>query len=252
MTMLRRFRIASASLAVAGSLFTFASVDAADLKGKFVLDGAVPAPTPVTDPKAENDFPGQKLVFENFVVDPETKGIANIAVYVRNNGVAVTPEAEKAAEEKVVIDNKNGQFQPHIAGLWVGKQKVAFKNSDPAAHNSNFAHAGENPLLAPNAEVVVNVPNAAAIPKEVSCNIHPWMKAFIVCRDTPYVAASGKDGSFTLKNLPTGVELEIQVWQEKAGYLAAKPEWEKGRFKITLDGDKDLGEIKVDPKLFEK
>jgi len=252
MTMLRRFRIASAALALAGSLSSLASVGAADLKGKFVLDGAAPASTPVTDSKAENDFPGQKLVFENFVVDPDTKGIANIAVYVRTNGVAVTPEATKAAGEKVVVDNKNGQFHPHITGLWVGKQKLSFKNSDPAAHNSNFAHAGENPLLAPNAEVPVNVAAAALIPKEVSCNIHPWMKAFIVCRDNPYIAGSGKDGSFELKNLPTGTELEIQIWHEKSGYLAAKPEWEKGRFKITLDGDKDLGEIKVDPKLFEK
>lgn len=251
--MLRRFRLAAVRSVLTGSLLSIAaSVGAADLKGTFVLDGDAPAPVPVTDSKAEGDFPGQKLVFENFVVDPATKGIANIAVYVRTNGVAVTPEAEKAAPEKVVIDNKTGQFHPHISGLWVGKQKLEFKNSDPAAHNSNFAHAGANPLLAPNSSVEVQVPAAALIPKEVACNIHPWMKAFIVCRDNPYVAATGKDGSFELKNLPTGTEIEIQIWHEKSGYLAAQPDWDKGRFKITLDGDKDLGVIKVDPKLFEK
>lgn len=246
----RRFRFVAAKFAMAGLLLS-SSASAADLKGTFVLDGDAPTPTAVTDPKAENDFPGQKLVVENFVVDPATKGIANIAVYVRTNGVAVTPEATKEAAAEVVVDNKNGQFQPHITGLWVGKQKLAFTNSDPAAHNSNFAHAGENPLLAPNAKVVVNVNAASPIPKEVSCSIHPWMKGYIVCRDNPYVTSTGKDGSFTLKNLPTGVELEIQFWQETAGYLAAKPEWEKGRMKITLDGDKDLGVIKVDRKLFK-
>jgi plastocyanin len=251
MTMLRRFRFAAAKFAIAGLLFS-SSASAADLKGTFVLDGDAPAPAPVTDPKAEGDFPGQKLVVENFVVDPATKGIANIAVYVRTAGVAVTPEATAAAEAKVVVDNKNGQFQPHITGLWVGKQKLVFKNSDPAAHNSNFAHAGENPLLAPNAEVPVNVATPALIPKEVSCSIHPWMKGFIVCRDSPYVTSTGKDGSFTLKNLPTGTELEIQFWQEKSGYLEAKSEWPKGRMKITLTGDQDLGVIKVDPKLFDK
>lgn len=252
-TMLRLIRSTAAHFAFAGSLLACtAAADAADLKGKFILDGDAPSPVAVADPKAENDFPGQKLVYENFVVDPTTKGIANIAVYVRTKGVTVTPEATAAAPADVVIDNKTGQFIPHITGLWVGKQSLTFKNSDGVAHNSNFAHAGANPLLAPNASVTVAVAGDKLIPQEVACNIHPWMKAYIVVRDNPYVAASDKEGNFVLQNLPTGTELEIQVWHEKAGYLAAKPEWAKGRFTVTLDGDKDLGEIKVDPKLFEK
>lgn len=248
--MLRPIRFAL----IASLAFSTASAGAAELKGKLVLKGDAPASAPVADPKAEGDFPGQKLVYENFVVDPASKGIANIAVYVRNPTVTITPEAEKAAADaaEVVIDNKGGQFHPHITGLWTGKQKLLFKNSDPVGHNSNFPFAAVNPLLPPNAKIEVPVAGAKPIPQELTCNIHPWMKAYIVARENPYIAISGADGSFTIKNLPAGEELEIQFWHEKAGYLVAKPEWDKGRLKVTLTGDQDLGEIPVDAGLFNK
>lgn len=245
--MLRTLRFAL----LASFAFAATSVDAADLKGKFVLTGDVPAPTPITDGKAESDFPGQKLTLQNLVVDPTSKGIANIAVYVRTADVAATPAAEKALAPTVAIDNKGGQFHPHMVGLWSGKQKLVFKNSDPVSHNSNFAFAGVNPLLTPNSEQEIPVSGVKLLPQELSCSIHPWMKAFVIVRDNPYVAVSGADGSFALKDLPTGTELEIQVWHERAGFLVAKPEWAKGRFTVTLSADQDLGEISVDPKLFK-
>ena len=52
--------------------------------------------------------------------------------------------------------------------------------------------------------------------------------------------------------LPADTELEFQVWQEKSGFVEAK-DWKRGRFKMTLKaGKNDLGEVKVNPKIFEK
>ena len=228
------------------------AASAADLKGKFVYDGDAPAAVPVNDPRAASDFPNAKILYENLVVDPASKGIANIVVYVRTDGVAVTPEAEKALAPEVVIDNKTGQFHPHVAGLWPGKQKLFFQNSDPVGHNSNFAYAGVNPLLPPSAKQEIPVAGTKLLPQELSCNIHPWMKAYLVLREHPYVVATGADGSFVMKNLPEGAELEFQVWHEKSGYLEVG-DWAKGRFTKTLAaGETDLGEVKVPAALFNK
>jgi len=256
--MLRTIRFALlAALVISASALSTAT-RAAELKGKFIFDGEAPARVAVTDPKVASDFPGQDIKFEDLVVDPATKGISYIAVWVLTPDVAITPEAEKAAAEKpeVTLDNKNGRFEPHMMSFWLDKQKFFVKNSDPVGHNANFILAEQNPSLQPGGSPVeIAIPKVATVPTTINCGIHPWMKALVVIRKHPYVGISGTDGSFSIKNLPTGTELEFQVWHEKAGYLAAKPDWgtlKKAKFALTLNGDVDLGEIKVDPKLFEK
>jgi hypothetical protein len=78
------------------------------------------------------------------------------------------------------------------------------------------------------------------------------MRGYILPRDNPYAAVTGDDGSFEIKDIPAGT-WEFQVWQEVAGYLAAKPEWKKGKFKLEIKpGDNDLGTIQVPADLFKK
>ena len=58
------------------------------------------------------------------------------------------------------------------------------------------------------------------------CDVHNWMFAWVTVVDHPYFAVSGKDGKFTIKNVPpgkytisalhrkiapTGVDKEIEV-----------------------------------------
>ena len=50
-----------------------------------------------------------------------------------------------------------------------------------------------------------------AIP--VKCNVHPWMKAYIAVFDNPYFQVTGKDGSFTIKNVPPGT-YTVTAWHE--------------------------------------
>lgn len=232
-----------------------ALVEAADLTGRFVFGGAVPAAQKLNIDKDVEAFGNLGLVDETLAVGADG-GIANVVVYVRTEGVAVTPEAEKAVAPKIEYDNKGGRFIPRILPVWVGKQTLVIKNSDPVGHNSNLQPLGDtpiNPLLTPNSSVEHQFGRKQNLPQPVGCNIHPWMKGYILPRDNPYATVSGADGKFELKNVPAGTELEFQVWHEKAGYLAAKPEWEKGRFMMTLkDGANDLGELKVDPALFNK
>jgi hypothetical protein len=89
---------------------------------------------------------------------------------------------------------------------------------------------------------------------EISCSIHPWVIAYVLPRDNPYIGLSDEDGSFEITNLPAGKSLEFQVWHERAnGFMKLERKgWKNGRFTRTIQpGENDLGEIKFAPELFQ-
>lgn len=223
-----------------------------NLKMKFVYDG--PPPTPQTiDPTKDVEVCGKhKLVNEELLVDP-SGGIANVVVWVRTKGVKVAPQAVAAEKKVMIYDNKGCRFEPHVLAMTTSEE-LELHNSDPISHNSNMAPLGGNainPLLPPNGEALYTFGRPTLVPVPVTCNIHPWMKGYIVARDNPYVAVSKPDGSLEINDLPAE-ELEFQAWQEKSGYVAT-PDWAKGRFTLTIKpGDNDLGTIKLPPQLFNK
>jgi hypothetical protein len=81
------------------------------------------------------------------------------------------------------------------------------------------------------------------------------MKGYVVVQSNPYMAISGKDGIFEIKNVPAGIPLEFQVWHESSsgpnGAVQADRadlKWQpNGRFTVTLEPDQvlDLKDIKV-------
>lgn len=253
----RRAAFAACLLACAGVV---RADEWASIKGKFVFGGSAPA---AADLKADKDVEvcgKHKLVSEELVVGAD-KGIANVVVFVRDKGVKVNPDAAKAAAaEKVVLDNLSCRFEPHVAFVQVG-QELVIKNSDTVGHNSNIAtvkNAPSNNLIPASGEVTTKFTSDEAIPAQVTCNIHPWMKGWLLVRPNPYAAVSKADGTFEIKDVPLG-EVELQFWHEKAGYLGemtigGKAEKAaKGRKKVAVAaGGTDLGEIVLDAAVFQK
>jgi hypothetical protein len=132
---------------------------------------------------------------------------------------------------------------------------VDVRNSDPIGHNTNVAGTSFNQLIPAGGSTIYKPDSETGMPTMVTCNIHPWMKAYAVFRKDGYVAVSAADGSFTIPDLPAGEPLEFQVWHERAtganGALGlARPDlkWTpKGRFQIKLEENevKDLGTVEV-------
>jgi plastocyanin len=230
------------------------------LKGRFTFGGAVPASSELKADKDVEVCGKHKLLSEEMVVGAD-KGVANVVVFVRDKSVKVHPDLAAAKSEKVVLDNKDCRFEPHVAFVQTG-QTLVLKNSDTVGHNSNVAtikNPPSNSLIPAGGESTVTFSNDEAIPAQVTCNIHPWMKSWLVVRPNPYAAVSKADGSFEIKNVPAGGELELQLWHEKAGYIgeiSVKGKAEKiakGRKKIKVAaGDNDLGEMVLDANLFKK
>ena len=230
------------------------------IKGRFLYGGDAPSAAEI---KADKDIEvcgKHKLVNEELAVGAD-KGVANVVVFVRDKGIKVHPDAAAEAKAaKVVLDNKDCRFSPHVVVVHTG-QPLIIKNSDTVGHNSNVAtikNPPSNSLIPSAGESSIPFANEEAIPAQVTCNIHPWMKAWIVVRPNPYAAVSATDGSFEIKNVPAG-EVELQLWHEKAGYIGeitvgGKGEKiAKGRRKVKVEtAGTNLGEMVLAPGLFQK
>jgi hypothetical protein len=257
-------------LIVSFALLSFATASATfaaawgDLSGTFVLDGPPPTPVPITVTKDVEYCGKHKLVNESLVVNAATKGVANIIVYLEIQRGQPKPEthpsyAESAAAE-VRLDNDKCRFQPHVVLLQT-TQTLILGNKDAVGHNTKvdtFVNPPINPIIPAGADLKSQFPSPERLPSQVSCNIHPWMNAWLVIKDHPYMAASDSEGAFQLKNLPAG-KWTFQAWHEKSGYVqevnlnGKATKWTKGRFELTIKpGLNDLGTILVSPAVFQK
>lgn len=223
----------------------------ATLKGRFVFAGDAGQPKAlVVDKDTEVCGKSSKLYDRSLRVDASTKGLADVVVFVRKSSRVKAP----VPDTPLVFDQKNCEFLTTVFAARVG-QPIDVKNSDPVGHNTNVAGTSFNQLIPSGGGTIFQPTAETGMPVMVTCNIHPWMKAYAVFRKDGYVAVSAKDGSFSIPDLPAGELLEFQVWHERStgpnGALGLqKPDvkWTpKGRFQIKLEDDevKDLGTLEV-------
>ena len=235
-----------AGIAALATAETRAQAEWGDLTMKFVYDGVAPKPLPIP-----GVCPGHAVSDESLLVDANG-GIANVVLYVRTKGLDVHPNYAPISHDTTSFDNKACRFDPHILTIRL-TQTLELKNSDAFGHNSNLQPLGDvpiNPLLPSGGSTTYKFSKVQSIPQNVTCNIHPWMKGYILPRDNPYAAVSAIDGTLTLKHLPTG-DLDLQAWHERAGYVDTAA-WPKGRFTHAVkDGVNDLGTIKLAAKIFK-
>lgn len=219
----------------------------ATLQGTIKVDGEPPARQPLPVNRDESVCaPGGDVLSEEVIVDASTGGLANVAIYaLKLTGDLVHEDAKPGKQDQVVFDQKACVFLTHVAFMQ-STQELKILNSDPVAHNTDIKvrrSAPQNVNLPPGASYDYTPGREENEPASVSCAIHPWMRAYLLPRDNSYVAVSAKDGSFEIPNLPAGIDLTIQVWQEKTGKkfnatLEGDAEWKKGR--IVLKGDNQL------------
>jgi plastocyanin len=126
-----------------------------------------------------------------------------------NAGVAVWLEADDRKPSRVAphvarMLQHRKQFVPHLLAISVGTT-VEFPNLDPIFHNA-FSNIDGQPfdvgLYPPGGTRQVLFRRAGVV--RMFCNIHQSMSAVIVVSPTPWIAISGRDGSFSLEGVEPG------------------------------------------------
>ena len=233
-----------------------------DLKLKFVLDGKPSAAAPIAVTKDPQFCGKHGLKDESVVIDAKTGAISNVVVFMYLTSTAkkpkVHPDYSKVDGTEASLKNQNCRYQPRILTMMTSQTLLA-ANPDPVGHNTKIdtfdpANPAQNFNLPAGAEVKHKFNVEERLPIPVSCSIHPWMKAYILIKDNPYMGVSDANGEVTIKNVPEG-SWRFRIWQETAGYISdakSSVKLSKGRFDVTIkSGMNDLGTFKVSADEFK-
>jgi len=198
------------------------AADAGTVAGKVTLNGLAPrlANLPVTrDMKVcGNNKPDESLIVS------KDNGIKNAVIWLPD--VKLPPDFKPAKEK---LDQQECLFVPHVLAAPVGSQ-VDVVNSDKALHNVR-AQAGEEKLF----NYAMPIPGHVVptrLKKEgmfkVSCDVHPWMRAWLVVLPLSPWAITGEDGTWKIEGIPPGTH-KLKIWHERLGERDAEISVEAGQ-----------------------
>jgi hypothetical protein len=250
------------TLSIAVAVFAIAqparAEDWAAIKGRIVFDGDPPKQAPIPAAAATQDkatcLKDKSLLTEEWVVDPKSKGIRDIFVWLapdvddRKAPFDVKKIHEKLLplkEKNVTIEQPCCRFIPHGLIARAG-QTLTIDGSPAIAHNAKY-ESGENgagnPIIPAGGKFVLPNPlKADPGLMIINCNIHPWMKSVVKVVDHPYYAVTNEKGEFVIELAPVG-KFRLYIQHPDNGYLGGA----KGRFgqPITVNAKgTDLGTIK--------
>jgi plastocyanin len=165
-----------------------------------------------------------------------------VVVYLTIRPAAIHPDYQKTERFKDTLRIEKCRFEPRVSLVRTG-QTLNVENGDPVAHHAHVYSAGQDvssPDAAQSKRQTFRFAESTNVPALVECDVHRWMRGWVLVRDSPYMAVTDKDGTFEIKNLPSGVELEFEAWHEIPGSV-------DGRFTCLIPADQthDLGTIKI-------
>ena len=223
-----------------------------DLTLRFQYDGELPVPEAIQVDK-DAEFCGQhSLIDESLLVHPLDRGIKNVVVYLDTGRGASEVAKVPSLKRTHTLTSKHCRFEPHIVLMQAG-DTLQVTNSDPVGHNANvplFRNPASGLLIPQNGvrRMKLDLPEPAAVP--VECNIHPWMRAYVLVLQHRYVGVSDEHGKLVIRDLPEQ-ELVFRVFVESAtrplGTVKVngqQQDWSFNRFRYNVcEGENDLGTV---------
>lgn len=112
------------------------------------------------------------------------------------------------------IDQVNKEFVPEVTVVQSGTA-INFPNNDDILHHVySFSESKtfDLPLYkgTPAEPVIFDKPGLVTL----GCNIHDWMRAYVVVVDTPYYQLSDESGTVVIENIPVG-DYQMEVWHPR-------------------------------------
>jgi len=200
------------------------------IDGKIVLSGTPPAPRKV-DVTIDQYACGTAKEADDLVVS-QRREVANAVVWIEN-----PPPGSKwpADSPKPTIDQRGCAFVPRVVVVPEGGT-VDFLNNDRLLHNIHATpklNVAFNRTQPKDRTIPVTFQKAEIV--RIDCDLHSWMRAWVVVADHPFYRVTQADGAFAFDDLPAG-SYKVQVWHERLGTTAreiAVPE--KGRAPLNVE-----------------
>ncbi|MDH5751017.1 MAG: carboxypeptidase regulatory-like domain-containing protein [Deltaproteobacteria bacterium] len=201
------------------------------ISGKVILSGKAPEPDKILITKNKGVC-GDGYREIQWVPTDGKGGLQEMVVFLED--VAKGKEWDAKAFDKPTVDQKECFFTPWMQ-LVRKKDSLTVKNSDPVLHNIhireiigiklgkpkgvlrtmvNEAQPGEKGALAKDLDVKVNPRRSNYI--RINCEAHNFMYSWMFAAENPYVAKTGKDGSYSLENVPAG-KYKLVSWHPTLG-----------------------------------
>lgn len=219
---------------VAGLTVALQFATAGNITGKVTLKGTPPAEKEI--PQIKDDANCGKLhttaVKTKFYVVGAGGELADTVVMLKG----ISGKSTGASAPPVIVDQKGCEYIPYVTAAQTG-QKIVAKNSDPVMHNVHptptaAGNKEDNKAQFPGgADLTFEFPTAENFLR-LKCDVHPWMFSYITVVDHPYFAVTGKDGAFTIKDVPPG-KYTIVAMHRKAALTGVEQAVE-----VTADGAK--------------
>jgi len=94
---------------------------------------------------------------------------------------------------------------------------IDFLNSDRLLHNLH-SRSKENDSFNKTQPKGRTIPIVFSKPEivRVDCDLHSWMRGWVVVAEHPFYALTDPEGQFTLRGLAPG-RYTVRVWQERLG-----------------------------------
>src|SRR3972149_8913617 len=187
-----------------------AVTNGATIRGTVKVQGKLPKLPPLQISKYKEvcrDVPNETLI-----VGP-SQGLRYAVVTLE--GIVKGKAVEREVQHE--LDNVKCRFVPHVQTASVG-QFVLMKNTDPILHTAHAFFINGQPQF-----------NVGLYPGRVSrkalvtpgvvkilCEVHPWMKAYVVVSEHPYYAVTDLYGEYQITDIPAG-SYRLKVWHERLG-----------------------------------
>ena len=187
---------------------------AGTIKGTVVLKGATPEIKKLAV-TIDQYVCGKEKNPEDLVVSPQG-GIRSAVVWLDKPPAAASGEALPSTTS---MDQKECMFAPRLVVVPAGG-KIDFLNSDRLLHNLHATPTANPPFNRTQPKgrtITISFSHPEII--RVTCDLHSWMRGWVVVAEHPFYALTGGAGEFELRGLPPG-RYTLKVWQERLGTIS--------------------------------
>ncbi|MEO7366341.1 MAG: hypothetical protein ABIZ36_00195 [Gemmatimonadaceae bacterium] len=188
--------------------------DGGTLTGTVDYDGVIPADPIVNVPA---DQPGCGPTIAEHAIDRNGTRINGVVVWITD----IRTGKPLPIARRFELSNTDCLLSPRVQAVFA-PGTLNMSSEDVTMHRDRIINVGTGEMLglAPfndNGEVVpFDRLLTGTAELEITCELHPWSKAFILVFDHPYFAMTSSAGSFSIGDVPPGT-YHVRAWHPSLG-----------------------------------